>query len=247
MRDRVVGRLQHAARRRAALALGDHVDGAGPAQRLGERRAARRRRVPGAPARAPSYGYALPPRLQVARGSPRRSPRADRESWLMPRSRSTSHKRRQRAGGVPVVDRRGGLGDALAQRRGPPGDEQRRAGVQQHDVAGRARPSPASTPRMIARVRRRRRRRAAPPARPSAGRIGRDARRRSARRRRGTPTPWCSRSSTARRGRRRRARPRRARRPAAAASRAISSVSSGRGTPTTWRARRPGWSAGRAG
>ena len=114
------------------------------------------------------------------------------------------------------------------------GNQQRGGGVQQHDVARRARLAAEDgagdggvVGGVAAAQRLRRRFRQAEVRRVHVERVHRA--------RRGTPRPWCSRSSRSRRGRRRRARPTRARTPSSASDRATSSVSSGRGTPTSCR------------
>ena len=152
-RRRIVVGLQHASRRRAPLALGDHVRARSGSRQRGLKRAA----------------AAARPRPHGARA--RRAAPAPRARSTMRRVAATMAASRSGACAVDVMTSpafdaaimassvvRGGAGidrlrralDAFAHRRRFSADEQRCAGVQQHDVAARALVSPARTSRRIA-------------------------------------------------------------------------------------------------
>ena len=148
---RVVVGGQHAARRRAALALGDDVEPVGPgaaaASKSGPRGAA-------AAARRSSAGQrlALPARR---RDAPRRG---DDRRQQIGTGAHARHLRAATAAPSPRAWRRAAPRSmaAAAWRMpsrtdvGAPGHEQRRAGVQQHDVARRPRPCRRAPTRMMA-------------------------------------------------------------------------------------------------
>ena len=142
------------------------------------------------------------------------------------------------------VDGRRGLRDPFADRRDASGDEQRRAGIEQHDVSRRARSAiehTADDRRVLGGIAASKIGRRSPSRMPNSAGVDD---RTCARRRRDTRTPWCGRSSRSRRCRRRRERPRRASTQAACSARASSSVSSGRGTPTICRVAPAGFVSG---
>ena len=186
MRHRIVVGAQHAARRRAPLALGDHVD----RSRSRAARAAKRGAVAAAApcARALERGARLaPPAHRDASRRVAATIASSRSGGR--RSRGCSRAIRHRDQASPARRARAPLSIAAAAWRcrrctasAAPGDEQRRAGVEQHDVArparARRRARPRRSPAFVA---------ASPPFSDSGAALARpksrDARRRSA------PTP----------------------------------------------------------
>ena len=135
--DRVVDRRQHPARRRAALALGDDVDAPAAAERCLEqlaRAAWRPRRGVRAPPAARARARTSVIRRVAATIVASRSGALMRAPPRPSRVGAPRHPVERRARGARI-DRSGRTPDAVSDRVGASGDEQRRAGIEQHHVA----------------------------------------------------------------------------------------------------------------
>ena len=135
-RDRVVVLGQDPAGRRPPFALRDHVDGARPRHGLGES---------GAPRDWTGHGLSFerlegqprPSDLEIARACRRRSPRAGQARRWSRRGSGRGHETVERRGRMAAVDRRRRARQALAERRGSSGHEERGPRIQQDDVTRR--------------------------------------------------------------------------------------------------------------